>query len=325
MNHIVFYLNPGATPEVCDIIREQMPSGWTLTSPSHPTDFTRELNACDFILVADHKITAEHLAAAPKLRMIQHQGVGYERIDLAACRARGIPVGLTPEGTSIGVAEHTILLILGFYKQLVKAANGVAHGKWMQWELRQNSFELAGKTLGLVGFGRIGREVAKRALAFDARVAFFDPLVSDIGHLTVTPCDSLAALLAQSDIVSLHMPLTPESRYLINETTLAQMKSGAVVVNSARGGLVKETALVEALRSGHLLGAALDVLETEPPTPDNPLLAMENVLITPHISAGTVDALRAKMTAAFANLQRFIDGERLLNVVPELADLASKR
>jgi phosphoglycerate dehydrogenase-like enzyme len=322
MSFTVFYLNPRATDNVLAMVREQMPAAWRLLSPSHPTEFARELGECDFLVVADHAVTADHLALAPKIRMIQHQGVGYERIDLAACRARGVPLALAPEGTSVGVAEHTILLILASFKRLVKAATGASSGRWMMWELRQGSFELAGKTLGLVGLGRIGREVAKRALAFDAQVTYFDPFVSHSGDLGVRRAADLATLLGEADIVSLHVPLTPENGHLINADTLRQMRPGALLVNTARGGLVDEAALVEALRSGHLRGAALDVLAQEPPPADNPLLHMENVLVTPHIATGTSDAMRAKMCAVFDNLLRCTRGEPLLNVVPELANLS---
>src|SRR5436190_5103210 len=201
MSQCVFYWNPGATKEVLDIIREEMPAGWRLL-PAHGTDFTSQLAECDFVLIPDQPIRSEQLAAAPRLKMIQHQGVGYERIDTATCRVRNLPVCLTPEGTTTGVAEHTLLLILALYKQLVKAANGVRGGKWMQWELRGGSFELAGKTLGLVGYGRIGREVARRALAFDAQVMFFDPLVKEANETQVQCCRSLEDLLATSDIIS---------------------------------------------------------------------------------------------------------------------------
>ncbi len=320
----MFYLNPGATEEVCSIIRAQLPSGWTFARATNGNESAR-LAECDFLLVADRPMTAAHLEAAPRLRMIQHQGVGYERIDLGACRARGIPVALTPEGTSIGVAEHTLLLILALYKQLVKAANGAQQGRWMQWELRQDSFELCGKTLGLVGFGRIGREVAKRALAFDARVIYFDPLAPQPAAPFVQRCETLEDLLRAADIVSLHVPVTAQSRQFINAHVLARMKPGAVLINTARGSLVDEAALAEALDSGRLAGAALDVLNQEPPAPDNPLLHRDNVLVTPHISAGTRDALDTKMQAAFANMLRFTRGEPLLNVVPELADLAAPR
>jgi phosphoglycerate dehydrogenase-like enzyme len=321
MSYTVFYLNPGVTEEVVAIIRGQMPPGWRLTTPAPGGDFKVGLRECDFILVADHAVTAEHLALAPRLRMIQHQGVGYERIDLEVCRARGIPVALTPEGTSIGVAEHTLLLILAVYKQLVKAASGARAGKWMQWELRGNSFELYGKTLGLVGMGRIGHEVARRALAFGAGVIYHDPFVPQTEDLPVRKIDALDQFLAAADIVSLHVPAGGANRRFINAETLGKMKPGALLINTSRGALVDETALVEALRAGRLAGAGLDVLEKEPATPDNPLLHFENVIITPHIAAGTRDALATKMRAAFANLLRFTRDEPLHNVVPELADL----
>ena len=333
--YTVFYLNPGATPEVCAIIGDHLPEGWRLLTPtgvrpngigpnsSVPNgtaargDFASELAACDFILVADHPVTSAHIAAAPRLKMIQHQGVGYERIDLDACRARGIPVALTPEGTSIGVAEHTILLILALYKQLVTAANGVRSGRWLQWALRDQSFELCGKTLGLIGLGRIGREVATRARAFDVRVLYFDPDVPAPADLDVTAVPSLPALFPAVDIVSLHAPLHAGSRHLIDREALRRMKPSAVLINTARGGLVDEAALVDALRSRQLAGAALDVLEREPPAADNPLLHLDHVLITPHIAAGTCDALRTKMRAAFANLTRFTRGEPLQHVVAD--------
>lgn len=321
---IVFYLNPGATDDICDVVREALPAGWTLATPQGD-DFTPQLGVCDFILVADHPITAQHIAAAPRLKMIQHQGVGYERIDLDACGARGIPVALTPEGTSVGVAEHTLLLILALYKRLLTAAGGVRRGEWHQWDLRASSFELCGKTVGLVGYGRIGREVARRLLAFDARVRTFDPLLGTGAAFdpAVERASSLPDLLASADIVSLHLPMRAETRHLIGPGTLGQMKPGAVLVNTSRGGVVDEAALVEALSNGRLAGAALDVLEEEPPPAGHPLLAFDQVLVTPHIAAGTVDALRAKMRAAFANLSRFAAGEPLRHVVPELAALAT--
>lgn len=320
MSQRVLYLNPGATDDVLAIIREEMPPGWQLL-PAKGDNLSSQLSECDFILIPDQPLRAEQLASASRLRMIQHQGVGYERIDIEACKARRIPVCLTPEGTSIGVAEHTILLILGVYKQLSKAAVGVRAGKWMQWELRSGSFELAGKVVGLIGFGRIGREVAKRVLAFDARVLFFDPLVPAVDDPRIVKCDKLAELTQTADVVSLHVPLTAENRRFVNAHFLQTLKPNAVLINTARGGLVDESALCEALRNRDLAGAGLDVLDREPPDPANPLLALDNVLITPHISAGTCDALRTKMRAAFANMQRRLQGERLVHVVPELADL----
>jgi phosphoglycerate dehydrogenase-like enzyme len=190
----------------------------------------------------------------------------------------------------------------------------------MQWELRGNSYELSGKTLGLIGFGRIGHEVARRALAFDAKVIYFDPLVPE-ANTAIPRALTLKELLADADIVSLHVSMTPDNRNFVNADLLAQFKPGSVLINTARGGLVDEQALAAAIQSGHLAGAALDVLQREPPDPANPLLHMDSVLVTPHISAGTRDALKAKMRAAFANMQRRVQGEPLIHLVPELADL----
>ncbi len=321
MIYTVFYMNPGATPEICEIIRAEMPAGWRLLTPEHPEDFSKELAVANFVVVASNRIGADHLQHAKHLKMIQHQGVGYEKIDLAACRELGIPVGLTPEGTSIGVAEHTLLLILAVYKRLVQASNGIARGDWMQWSLRQESFELAGKKLGLVGFGRIGKEVAKRALAFDACVEFFDPFVNGVIELPVARASSLEELLSRSDIVSLSLPQTSQNRHIINASSLSRMKPGAILINTSRGGLVDEPALVDALTRGHLGGAGLDVFEIEPLPVDHPLMTFSNVILTPHISAGTRDALKAKMKAVFANLVRFTKDEPLRNIVPELEGL----
>ena len=315
MTYKVFYMNPGATEAVCEIVRQQMPTQWELLTPESSDDFTGELAVADFIVVATEAIGDHHLDAAPNLKMIQHQGVGYEKIDLKACRRRGIPVGLTPEGTTTGVAEHTLLLILSVYKRLVTASTGMHQDQWMQWSLRDRSFELAGKTVGLIGFGRIGREVARRVLAFDARVVFFDPMAASDHGMPVERYASLNELLSNSDIVSLHVPQTDETKYLINETSLAQMKRGAVLINTARGGLVDEAALVAALKIGHLGGAGLDVFETEPLPAGHPLLRVDSVIVTPHIAAGTRDALAAKMQAVFANLQRYINHEPLQNLI----------
>ncbi len=317
----VFYMNPGATAEIEAMVREQLPAGWELLTPSS-RDMSRELAVCDYILVADHPVTAADLEAAPKLRMIQHQGVGYERIDVEACRARAIPLALTPEGTSVGVAEHTMLLILAVYKRLMIAAGDVHRGHWHQWDLRGSSFELRRKTLGLVGFGRIGREVARRALAFDARVRYFDPIALE-PMPGVEAATTLDDLIGTADIVSLHAPMTASNRHLIGARTLALMKPTVILVNTARGGLVDEAALVDALERGRLGGVALDVLEREPPPADHPLLRFDRVLITPHIAAGTCDALRTKMGAVFANLLRFSRGEPVRHLVPELAHLGT--
>ena len=271
----------------------------------------------EVIVAATTRIDGEVLAAAPRLRHVQHQGVGYDNIDVPACAARGVSVALTPEGTTTGVAEHTFLLLLALFKRLREAEGQLRAGRWPVWELRSTSFELAGKTMGLVGFGRIGRAVAARASAFKARVLYYDPFRADEAterELGVT-YRTLDELLREADVVSLHLPLSAETRYVIGERELGLMKTSAVLLNTARGPLVDEAVLVRALREGRIAGAGLDVFEREPVYAADALLELENVVVTPHISAGTIDAFRTKMHAVAANVARIARGETPLNAV----------
>ena len=306
-------------PDTAEIILSRLPPGFELrTVADYSDEAARQvLREADFVLLATHPLPAHLIAAAPRLRLIQHQGVGHEKTDVAAARALGIPVALCPEGTTTGVAEHTILLILAVYRQLLRADASLRAGEWLQFGLRAGSHELAGKHLGLVGFGRIGRAVARRARAFDVAISYYDPIRAvpeEEQALGVAP-KPLDRLLAEADIVSLHLPATPETRHLIDAQALARMRRGSILINTARGALVDQAALVEALRSGHLAGAGLDVFEQEPPEPGDPLLAMPNVVLTPHIAAGTRDGLIAKMDAAFANMVRVTRGEAPRHVV----------
>lgn len=305
--------------DMANIIASRLPDGFELVTVEDASDQTalKVLAQVDFVLVATRPLPAALIEAAPNLRMIQHQGVGYDNTDVQAAARCGIPVALCPAGTIIGVAEHTILLILAIYKQLVRADRSVREGEWLQFSLRSDSFEIAGKTVGLVGLGRIGREVAKRAQAFEADVVYYDIIRQNEAlekRLNVRYLP-LEELLAIADIVSLHLPMTPESRHLIKAETLRLMKRGAILINTSRGALVDEKALLEALESGQLGGAGLDVFEKEPPDINNPLFKRWNVIVTPHISAGTKDALVAKMDAAFANMVRVTEGKQPLDVV----------
>ena len=212
----------------------------------------------------------------------------------------------------MGVAEHTILLILAIYKRLVVADTKLREGTWLQWGLRATSYELAGKTLGLVGFGRIAQAVAQRAHAFETRILYYDPYLTKRPPAANTwnaEAVSLPELLRQSDIVSLHVPTTDETRRFMSTPQFEQMKPSAILINTSRGAVVDEPALIKALEAEIIAGAGLDVFEQEPIQPDNPLLKMDNVVLTPHIAAGTVDALRQKMQSVFANLQRFAEGK----------------
>jgi phosphoglycerate dehydrogenase-like enzyme len=305
----VVYLEP-IPPTVEAIIRERVPEGFEIRFRRGAEPVAGAVADADFVLVATTRLTEEVIGRATRLRLIQHQGVGYDNIDLAAARAHGIPVAICPAGTSIGVAEHVFLLILAVYKRLLEADASLRRGEWLQWALRPTSFEIAGKTIGLVGLGRIGREVAIRARAFAAEVIYFDtmrpdPAIEQELGVAALPLDEL---LATADVVSLHVPSTPETRHLIDVAALAKMKPTAVLINTARGPLVDEAALADALRVNRILGAGLDVFASEPPPADHPFFGLPNIVVTPHIAAGTADALRAKMDACFANMKRVLAG-----------------
>jgi phosphoglycerate dehydrogenase-like enzyme len=299
------------------IVRACLPPEFKLRVRREAEPTTEALRGADFVLVATTPLPAAALAGASRLRLIQHQGVGYDKTDVAAAAAQGVRVALCPAGTSIGVAEHVFLLILALYKRLRLAEAALRSGNWLQWELRSGSYELAGKTVGLIGLGRIGREVAVRARAFAANVCYYDvartaPETERAFGVRFAP---FAELLAQADIISLHLPLTPATRHVIGATELGIMRRSAVLINTARGPLVDEAALVAALQAGQLAGAGLDVFEVEPLPAGHPLVSLPNVVLTPHISAGTADALVVKMKACFANMLRVTRGEEPIDVV----------
>jgi D-3-phosphoglycerate dehydrogenase len=210
-----------------------------------------------------------------------------------------------------------ILLILSLYRNLFIANQTLRQGQWLQWQLRPQSYNLVSKRLGIVGLGRIGREVAQRAKAFECQLVYYDVMrapteVEAELEVEYVPFDEL---LAQSDIITLHLPRTEETRGMIGVAQLVRMKPTALLINTARGGLVDEAALYQALTSGQIAGAGLDVFAVEPPGADNPLLHLDNVVATPHIAAGTADALANKMRAAFANMQRMAQGQEPRNQV----------
>lgn len=237
------------------------------------------------------KVTRRLLEAAPKLRWVGRAGAGLDTIDVAAAKERGIEVMNVPGANSVAVAELVFGLLLALFRKLPEADASLRRGEWLKSKLMGR--ELQGKTLGIVGVGKIGREVAKRAIAFDMTCIGFDPLVSpDAMRAAGVEPATIDSLLAQSDIVTLHVPVTPETKKMFNAARIASMKKGAVLVNAARGDLVDEPALLAALQSGQLAGAALDVFAVEP-TGANPILALPNVVASPHIGASTREAQEA--------------------------------
>jgi D-3-phosphoglycerate dehydrogenase len=243
------------------------------------------------------KVTAAVLAESPSLRVVVRAGTGLDNVDLAAARERGVFVSNTPAANAVSVAELTLGMMIALERHLVPAAVELRRGVWEK--TRFTGRELAGRTLGLVGFGRIGREVALRACAFAMTVVAADPLLAawPDGFEWVKSL-TLDALLATADVVSVHVPLTPKTRGMLGVAQLAALRPDAILINCSRGGVVDESALVSALERDAIRGAAIDVFETEPPGP-HPLLQFPNVLATPHLGASTLEAQsRAGVEAA---------------------------
>jgi phosphoglycerate dehydrogenase-like enzyme len=316
----VLYLSH-ATPEMYGILRSAAPPAYELLTLESDSDQERRhrLAGAEVAIVAAHPFRRELIDAAPRLRLVHHQGVGYhDTVDLAALRARGIPIALTPEGTTVGVAEHTVLLLLAVLKRLPFADAELRQGRFHINALRPVSRELAGMTIGYLGMGRIAQAVAERLRPFGTTGVYHDPnvaLAPERESALGLRAASRDEVLGAADVVSLHLPLTLSTRHLIRSETIARMRPGAFLINTARGGLVDHAALVEALDAGRLAGAGLDVFETEPLPAGHPLARLPNVVLTPHISAGTRDALAIKIRAIFANIERFYRGEPLLNEV----------
>ncbi len=229
------------------------------------------------------KVTKDVIEASDALEIIGRAGVGLDNIDLEAAKAKGIKVLNTPGATAISVAELTLGLILGTLRAIPYLDRALREGRW---EKKRKGLELYGKTVGIIGLGRIGTEVAKRLQAFGVRILAYDPFRQDSPWAELV---DLETLLRQSDIVTIHVPLTPETRHLINADRISRMKDGAILINTARGGIVDEQALYNALVSGKLRAAALDVYETEPLPADHPLRTLDQVILTPHTGAQTIE------------------------------------
>ena len=280
-----------------------------------PEELGRLLAEAEFVVTG--QITAEQIALAPRLRMIQMPGVGYEKIDVEAATARGIPVAITPEGTCEGVAEHTVMMMLAIYKHLAEAHNALKQGEWIHNRLRPIALMLEEKRVGIVGLGRIGREVAKRLQGWSVELVYHDiarqpPEVERALGATYLPLDEL---LRTADVVTLHVFLSEASRHLIDERALGMMKPSAVLINTSRGEVVDEPALYRALRDKRIAAAGIDAWEVEPTPPDNPILRLDNVLVTPHMATANRDAMIKKSEACYANFQRVLRGEEPINVV----------
>ncbi|MDE3228956.1 MAG: 2-hydroxyacid dehydrogenase [Chloroflexota bacterium] len=298
-----------------------LPEGVTfdVVPSSSEEDLAQRAAEADILLVLGRQVDAHLLALAPRVRFIQKLGVGYDNLDLAALSAAGVVAAYTPGANAQAVAEHTILLMLALVKRFVAAETAVRQGGWQTQELvRAGLGDLATAAVGLIGFGNIGRAVAQRLQPFGARVLYTARHAVDSAleaQLGVHFIATLDDLLAACDIISLHLPLSDATHGLLGEAEFARMRAGALLINTARGDLVDESALRRALESGHLGGAGLDVLRNERPG-GNPFADLPQVIVTPHIAGASRAALAQLLRMAIANIERFLRGESPLDLVP---------
>jgi phosphoglycerate dehydrogenase-like enzyme len=314
MRHFVACLDVWA-PAVREVVQRTAPAELDLHFAQSYDDAEQLalVEHADFLLPGWAAVTEPMLKHAKKLRMIQKWGIGVDRIDVDAVRRLRIPLAITAGSNAGPVAELAIALMLAVYRRVPYVDRAMRAGKWPKAEMRETCFQIAGKTVGLVGFGNIGRMLARRLRGFDAKVLYFDARHADsdtereLGARYVP----WPELLAQSDIVSLHAPFTPETAHMINATSIATMRDGAVLINTARGELVDETALYDALVAGKLRGAGLDAFDPEPPHADNPLLTLDQVVVTPHAGGGVFDNVENVARHALGNMLRLLRGEPL--------------
>lgn len=302
------------SPPLLAIIEQALPVGFTLIPLNEPTreDILRKAPEADYFLVGGRlKIDQEVIDAAPRLKMIQRTGVGLDSLDFEALKKTKIPLYVNPGVNARSVAEHTLMLMLAVSRRLNVVDATTKSGEWVKHELGIQNHELFGKTVGLIGLGSIGTYVAQMLRPFGVNVVYSKRIrlpAEEEGALNVS-YSILPELLADSDIVSLHCPLTEETERMIDWDEFALMKKGAIIINTSRGKLLHEDALIHYLKKGHLGGAGLDVFEQEPVEPNNELLRLSNVVLTPHISGITHESFSEMMNQAFQNIKSFELGD----------------
>ena len=308
------------------VIADQLPAsaieilrgvpGWTVDARTQrpPAELARDLAEADALIVRSATtVDAQVIADAPKLRVIARAGTGVDNVDVPAATARGIVVMNSPGANSVSVAEHALALMLALARAVPAADSAMKRGVWDKKKL--TGAELRGKTLGVIGLGRIGQEVATRARAFGMDVVAHDPFISEqiAGSLGIELL-TVDEVCGRADYLTLHVPSTPETRHLLNARRLAICKPGVRIINTARGELIDEVALAEAIERGHVGGAGLDVFETEPPV-DGRLTKLPQVVATPHIAASTVEAQELVGTETAMNVRDFLRDGVIRNAV----------
>lgn len=306
MVHPIWFERP-VHPDLSDLVGPEVEA----LGPGDGADPYAGIEGATGVMASVLPYDGEVMDRAPQLLVIARTGIGYDQIDLDAATRRGIAVTNTPDAPTVSTAEHTIALLLALTKNVVSAATALRSAAG-DYYTTHRALELEGKTLGLVGFGRIARRVAQAALGLGMKVAAYDPLLPALpaDQFFVERVADLDELCRRADVVSIHVPLTADTRHLFDRRRIRSMRPGAILVNTARGGVVDHAALLESLESGHLWGAALDVTDPEPLPPDHPLLHRPEVVVTPHIASGTAEGRRRIFTTALAQVLAVLSGER---------------
>ncbi len=306
-----------------DVMRELAPSGAEITVAAFGSpEFQSALATAEYLVgLGEGRMDDAFYRAAPKLKLIQLLSAGYDRVDIEAARRAGVPVCNNGGANSVAVSEHAMLLMLAVCRRLTWLHENVASGRWRGNDVASvKLYELHGRTLGIVGLGTIGKKTARLARAFGMAVQYYD-----IARLTEDQADAhgvrfrlLDELLRTSDLISLHVPLTPRTKHMIGAAQLKLMKPTAYLINTSRGPVVDEVALHAALSDGTIAGAGLDVFDQEPPEANNPLFRLPNVILTPHYAGPTWDNQYTRFRNGFDNVERVARGEAPLWVIPEL-------
>jgi phosphoglycerate dehydrogenase-like enzyme len=320
---IVF--SPPLPSEILSMARAMVPDGFVLqVVNSEGPGFVESMADAEYFMgFARGQLDEQFYRAAPRLKLVQLISAGYDRLDIEAARRAGVPIANNGGANAVAVAEATLMLMLAVSKRLAWQHANVVGGRWRVGDFAETRlYELAGKILGIVGLGTIGKKVARRARAFDMQVQYYD-----IVRLSEDQEDALGArfvlfqeLLRAADVVSLHVPLNQATRGLMGAHEFGLMKPNATLINTCRGPVVDEDALYKALTTAQIAGAGLDVMMEEPPPPNHPLFALDNVVITPHTAGPTWENWPRAFRNAFDNIQRVAAGRPPLWVIPELRE-----
>ncbi|CAN5447119.1 2-hydroxyacid dehydrogenase [soil metagenome] len=314
----------GLTKPLVDLVVSCSPAAFDTVSLERKTPLAEQIDAAraaDFMMVYRAPLDPEVVRAASALKLVQLLAAGYDGMDLSVLSERGIPCANNGGANARAVADMTVLLMLGVYRRAVQTHLEMRAGQWGAGITGLNTFEMAGKKVGILGFGNIGQAVAKRVQGFEARVLYHNRrrLPVDRERALDVTYASLEDLLRDSDILSIHTPLTDQTQHLIGRAQLAAMKRSAVIVNTGRGAVIDEAALIEALRDGTIAGAGLDAFDPEPIAADNPLLTFDNVMLSPHTAGTTADTWERRGRFAYENFARVWSGAAPLSAIGQVS------